>query len=149
MDTSVLESEKQLGARMGISLKVLQKWRLNGDGPPWYRIGPQLVRYNRAEVDAWLTSRAGLPDRRQDPDGYAQLIAERQAAWPVTSEEAADAGAAPPRAALSRNLSEGGDHVAVLVRRPSRTKGECGRAIRSNDILARQPESRQVLGGTK
>ncbi len=80
MDTPILESEKQLSARLGIGLKVLQKWRLNGDGPPWYRIGPQLIRYKRFEVDQWVIDRAGLPDRRHNPEGYAQLIAERQAA---------------------------------------------------------------------
>jgi predicted DNA-binding transcriptional regulator AlpA len=80
MDTLVpeLESDKQVNARTGIGTKVLQKWRLNGEGPPWYRIGPQLVRYKRAEVDAWITSRAGVPDRRHNPEGHAQLTAERQ-----------------------------------------------------------------------
>ena len=72
-----LESEQQLSARTGLDLKVLQKWRGNGEGPPWYRIGPQLVRYKRAEVNVWITSRERLPDRRHNPKGYAQLLADR------------------------------------------------------------------------
>jgi predicted DNA-binding transcriptional regulator AlpA len=32
------------------------KWRAKADGPPFIKVG-RLVRYRRADVEAWLTSR--------------------------------------------------------------------------------------------
>lgn len=56
-----VEIEKHLG----ISVKQLARWRENGDGPPWYRIGGGPGRgprsqgmpwYKLAEVAAWVES---------------------------------------------------------------------------------------------
>lgn len=37
-----------------VSRSTLAKWRTRDEGPPWHRCGPRIVRYEKAEVDAWL-----------------------------------------------------------------------------------------------
>ena len=39
-----------------VSRSTLAKWRMNGDGPAYHRLGPRLVYYIRHEVDDWLAS---------------------------------------------------------------------------------------------
>lgn len=40
-----------------VSEAVLRLWRSRGEGPQYYRAGEKLVRYRRADLDAWVTSR--------------------------------------------------------------------------------------------
>jgi predicted DNA-binding transcriptional regulator AlpA len=42
-------------ARYGFTRKQLEHWRSAGGGPPYSKIG-RLVRYEWAEVDAWMAS---------------------------------------------------------------------------------------------
>ncbi len=51
-----LLDEKRLCAELGISPVTATKWRRRADGPPFVKIG-RLVRYRRADVDAWIASR--------------------------------------------------------------------------------------------
>jgi predicted DNA-binding transcriptional regulator AlpA len=53
---SPLIDEKQLCAELGISSVTSTKWRAKGAGPPFIKVG-RLVRYRRADVEAWLASR--------------------------------------------------------------------------------------------
>ena len=53
---SVLIDEKQLCAELGISSVTATKWRAKAAGPPFIKVG-RLVRYRRADVEAWLASR--------------------------------------------------------------------------------------------
>jgi len=48
--------EKQLCAELGISPVTATKWRATAAGPPFIKVG-RLVRYRRADVEAWLRSR--------------------------------------------------------------------------------------------
>lgn len=48
--------ERQLCADLGISSVTATKWRARAEGPPFIKVG-RLVRYRRADVDAWLASR--------------------------------------------------------------------------------------------
>jgi predicted DNA-binding transcriptional regulator AlpA len=48
--------EKRLCADLGISSVTATKWRANAAGPPFIKVG-RLVRYRRADVEAWLLSR--------------------------------------------------------------------------------------------
>jgi predicted DNA-binding transcriptional regulator AlpA len=48
--------EKQLCAELGISSVTATKWRAHAAGPPFIKVG-RLVRYRRADVEAWLLSR--------------------------------------------------------------------------------------------
>lgn len=53
---SPLIDERQLCADLGISSVTAAKWRAKAAGPPFIKVG-RLVRYRRADVEAWLTSR--------------------------------------------------------------------------------------------
>jgi len=48
--------EKQLCAHLRISSVTATKWRAQAAGPPFIKVG-RLVRYRRADVEAWLLSR--------------------------------------------------------------------------------------------
>ncbi|WP_425349667.1 helix-turn-helix transcriptional regulator [Pseudorhodoplanes sinuspersici] len=39
-----------------VSRSTLAKWRMNGEGPPYHRMGPRLVYYYQNEIDAWLAN---------------------------------------------------------------------------------------------
>ncbi len=39
------------------SIRTLQKWRVHGSGPKFYKTG-RSVRYRRRDIDAWATDRA-------------------------------------------------------------------------------------------
>ena len=58
---SSLISSKQAAKLLGISPKTLKSWRSAGKGPRFLKLGsaPQAaVRYDRAEIEAWLAERA-------------------------------------------------------------------------------------------
>lgn len=50
-------SESELARRTAVSTAVLRKWRREGKGPRFLRLG-RCVRYLIADVDSWLCSRA-------------------------------------------------------------------------------------------
>jgi predicted DNA-binding transcriptional regulator AlpA len=56
VDDVALIDEKQLCADLGISSVTATKWRAKAEGPPFIKVG-RLVRYRRADVEAWLASR--------------------------------------------------------------------------------------------
>jgi predicted DNA-binding transcriptional regulator AlpA len=56
VDDLALIDEKQLCADLGISSVTATKWRAKAAGPPFIKVG-RLVRYRRADVEAWLASR--------------------------------------------------------------------------------------------
>lgn len=47
----------QAAKYLGISEAVLRLWRSEGKGPRFFKAGEKLVRYRRADVDAWIESR--------------------------------------------------------------------------------------------
>jgi predicted DNA-binding transcriptional regulator AlpA len=54
--SSHLIDEKQLCAELGISPVTATKWRAKAAGPPFIKVG-RLMRYRRADVEAWLAFR--------------------------------------------------------------------------------------------
>ena len=59
---STLIDEREAARRLGVSVAFLRADRCRGQiggrtpGPPWYQIG-RAVRYDPADLDAWLTTR--------------------------------------------------------------------------------------------
>jgi predicted DNA-binding transcriptional regulator AlpA len=49
-------SEREVEEQYGINARTLQGWRTRKKGPPYLKVGGTLVRYNRAEFEAWLES---------------------------------------------------------------------------------------------
>ena len=59
---STLIDEREAARRLGVSVAFLRADRCRGQvggrtpGPPWYQIG-RAVRYDPADLDAWLATR--------------------------------------------------------------------------------------------
>ena len=49
-------SEVAIETRYGISRRTLQRWRLQGRGPRFYKLG-RIVRYDLRDVEAWVNSK--------------------------------------------------------------------------------------------
>jgi excisionase family DNA binding protein len=48
-----LLTEQELAKRLNVSLASVRRWRVNGRGPLFVKVGA-LVRYRPEDVDAWL-----------------------------------------------------------------------------------------------
>jgi len=49
----------QLAEQFGLTTNTLRVWRLNGEGPPFYKLGDAKrspVRYDADKVAEWLTT---------------------------------------------------------------------------------------------
>jgi excisionase family DNA binding protein len=51
---------KQASAYLGCSESVMRLWRSQGQGPRYFRAG-KLIRYRRADLDAWIEARICEP----------------------------------------------------------------------------------------
>ena len=45
---------EQLSSRIGISVQTLARWRSEGQGPSYYKIGGKRIAYRISTVEAWL-----------------------------------------------------------------------------------------------
>jgi predicted DNA-binding transcriptional regulator AlpA len=48
---------RQAARYLGISEAVLRLWRSGSKGPRFFKAGEKLVRYRRADLDAWIEAR--------------------------------------------------------------------------------------------
>jgi excisionase family DNA binding protein len=48
-----LLTEQELAKRLNVSLASIRRWRINGRGPLFLKVGA-LVRYRPEDVEAWL-----------------------------------------------------------------------------------------------
>jgi excisionase family DNA binding protein len=48
-----LLTQKQLADELQVSLRTLERWRQEGSGPAFIRVG-RSPRYRRSDIDAWL-----------------------------------------------------------------------------------------------
>lgn len=51
----------QAAKYLGISEASLRLWRSEGKGPRHFKAGEKLVRYRRADLDAWIEARLSAP----------------------------------------------------------------------------------------
>lgn len=56
--TSVLLTEKQAAARLNLSHRSLQRWRVEGRGPAFVKIGGRAVRYIESVIDDFIEAGA-------------------------------------------------------------------------------------------
>ena len=56
MDNVCLLDDVQAADVLGLAPATLRKWRCQGGGPAFFRLG-RLIRYRRDEIEAWLESR--------------------------------------------------------------------------------------------
>ena len=52
---------------LGLSVRTMNRYRVTGNGPPYYRIGGR-VRYVRAELDEWVTGSRRTSTSDNDPE---------------------------------------------------------------------------------
>lgn len=57
MDQDRLLTVDDAAARLRISKHTLNRWRVTGEGPPFIKYGPRLIRYVVAALDAWALER--------------------------------------------------------------------------------------------
>ena len=50
-------TDQQLANLLGVTTRTTLRWRRDGGGPPYVRVGLRYVRYRRADVDAWASTR--------------------------------------------------------------------------------------------
>ena len=48
--------ERQTSQYTAIAVKTLQRWRCTGDGPPYKKLNGKAVRYDVADLDAWIAT---------------------------------------------------------------------------------------------
>lgn len=48
---------KELAEVFGLTDNTLRIWRLQGEGPPYFKVGAKAVRYDQDKVREWLEER--------------------------------------------------------------------------------------------
>ena len=61
LEEKTVFNSRQAGAYLGCSESVLRLWRSQRQGPRYFRAG-KLVRYRRADLDAWIEARLCEPE---------------------------------------------------------------------------------------
>ncbi len=51
---------REVAELLGVDEVTLWRWRRDGSGPRYHRVGPRALRYAAADVSAYLESRAAL-----------------------------------------------------------------------------------------
>jgi predicted DNA-binding transcriptional regulator AlpA len=52
-----LLKSREMAEVFGLTDNTLRIWRMNGTGPPFYRVGGKAVRYSEEKVREWLEER--------------------------------------------------------------------------------------------
>lgn len=66
MNPNVLMSEDRVSAMVGKSTKTLARWRREGDGPPWVRVG-KTPQYVMQDVLVWMLRNRVDPHDQSKP----------------------------------------------------------------------------------
>ena len=61
-------TDAQVAELLNITSRTTLRWRRDGDGPPFVRIGPRCVRYKRSDLDAWIAAQT-FPHRAAECSG--------------------------------------------------------------------------------
>ena len=56
VSSPILLTEKEAGKILGFSIRTLQKWRIEGQGPHFIRVSARAIRYRREDLDRWIES---------------------------------------------------------------------------------------------
>lgn len=47
-------NRKQAAEFLGVSTETLRRWEKEGEGPPFYRLSEKKIRYEKADLEAFL-----------------------------------------------------------------------------------------------
>jgi predicted DNA-binding transcriptional regulator AlpA len=70
-----MRTEREAAKFLGLAAATLRSWRCRGIGPAYVKMGPgpkSPVRYNRADIDAWVAQCRHVPPVRaafEEPHG--------------------------------------------------------------------------------
>lgn len=72
-----LLTEQDASERLGLSVRTLQKWRLQGNGPRFLKLG-HAVRYDPADLDEYISSarRRSTSDPGQAGDSSPKSLSD-------------------------------------------------------------------------
>jgi len=45
---------KKTAEYLGVSQQILASWRVNGEGPPYSKLGKRIIVYKVEDLDAWV-----------------------------------------------------------------------------------------------
>ena len=67
--TEQLLTPDEAAAYLRVAPHTLAQWLSKGVGPPYRKVGPRLVRYDRTELESWLQAQASPapPGRLEQP----------------------------------------------------------------------------------
>lgn len=54
---SEMLTDDELCEELKVNKRTTQRWRDDGEGPPYVRVGPRQIRYRRVDVTEWLAAR--------------------------------------------------------------------------------------------
>lgn len=54
-----LVDEREAAAILGASVQTLRNWRWKRQPPRWKKVGARLIRYSRADLEAFVDGKAG------------------------------------------------------------------------------------------
>jgi hypothetical protein len=57
-----LASEGRVAKLLIVSRGCLRNWRATGEGPPWFRLGDKLIRYDVSALRRWIEDQAKARD---------------------------------------------------------------------------------------
>jgi excisionase family DNA binding protein len=63
-NASLVFTPEEIADRLKVSLSWLAKARMNGDGPPFIKVG-RAIRYSEAALQQWMKSRQRLSTSEQ------------------------------------------------------------------------------------
>jgi len=58
-------TESEASRQIGVSISGLRKWRKNGQGPRYIKLG-RLIRYRSSEIQSWLAAHTVSPAEQQE-----------------------------------------------------------------------------------
>jgi DNA-binding transcriptional MerR regulator len=86
-DTEEFLNDEQVAAMLRVAPRTLMRWRRNGGGPPYVRVGSRRLLYSRADVLAWVGAHT-----------HSSLAAESVASEPAAPPAAPPASPKPASA---------------------------------------------------
>jgi hypothetical protein len=63
--------QKEAAARLRLSERTLERWRLTGDGPPFVKCGRR-VAYRSADIEAFITAHVRTSTSETTTNGASQ-----------------------------------------------------------------------------
>lgn len=76
MPLDVLLTVEEAAARLKMSKHTLNHWRVTGDGPPFVKYGPRLIRYIDRVLDDWAHNRLHGSTSEYESGARERLLTE-------------------------------------------------------------------------